>query len=182
MVDLPSIYLAMETLEADMSDASSLNNAPRSPMDLEEDFGSSLALEINPLRGGSGRLGMSSRFMYSDGEGSLGDSEDESLLSPKTRRQAHPTQKIQFSGLVNLPVEVRNFSVLLLEVRLIKSSFSKRSHSILPTATCTASPWLLKYLVSSSCQRIPASGRLDFCPYMTSQASKALTISALDIS
>lgn len=134
----------METLEEDMSDASSLTDAPRSPMDLDEDFRSSPGLEINPSRGGFGRFRMSSRFMYSEVEGNRQDSEDASAVTPKMRRQAHIIQKIQFSDLENLPVEVSDSSVLLLEVRLIMSSFSKRSHSILPTAICTASSWLLK--------------------------------------
>jgi hypothetical protein len=108
-MDLPSIDLAIETLDEEVSDTSSLTDAPRSLMDIDEHSVSSPDSEVSPLKGGFGRFGMSSRFIYDDDDDGFDESDDESAISPGTRSQARVTHNTYFSALENLPVEVSDF-------------------------------------------------------------------------
>jgi hypothetical protein len=179
-MDLPSVELVVETLDEGVSDTSSLTDAPRSLMDLDDNFGSSPDSKVSPLRRGFGRLRKSSHLMYDEDEDDFDESEDESAISPSTGRQRRVALMVHISNLEKLPVEVSScLDIVSLEARLIISSFLKRSQYILPTSTCTACHWLAKCSASSLCPKTLASGGLDFCPYTTFLASKALMISAL---
>ena len=112
-MDIPSIDLALETLDEDMSDTSSFSDAPVSVMGVDEDFVSSPDAEISPVRGFGGP-GLSSRFVYDgDDENNENDKDEESdyetAVSPRTHRHSHASPKKDFSYVEILPAEVSGY-------------------------------------------------------------------------
>lgn len=66
MIALPSIDMAVETVDVDMSDASSLSDARSLIMDFDEEDASSPYSDFSPMRGDFDKMDMSPRFVGGD--------------------------------------------------------------------------------------------------------------------